>query len=238
MVILLFGPPGSGKGTQSPRITALLNVPAISTGEMLRAECDAGTPLGKIASAVLAKGHLVTDELVNQMLISRLDKPDCDNGFLLDGYPRTVPQAVFLAEYLDKRGFCPPTVIHLATPISVLVERISARRQCPKCGRIYNLLFQPPKKTGVCDLDGTQLIRRADDTVEVVRERLNSYEQLTAPIIAHYAGSGYHPIPANRPPAEIFRDIEAILKPRIAKGNCKARKAGRSSPAGASTTVR
>ena len=101
LVILLFGPPGSGKGTQSPQITALLKSRAISTGEMLRAECDAGTPLGKIASAVLAKGHLVSDELVNQMLISRLDKPDCQGGFLLDGYPRTVPQAVFLAEFLE-----------------------------------------------------------------------------------------------------------------------------------------
>jgi adenylate kinase len=215
LVILLFGPPGSGKGTQSPQITALLKIPAISTGEMLRAECEAGTPLGKIASEVLAKGHLVSDDLVNQMLIGRLAKPDCQDGFLLDGYPRTVPQAVFLEGFLESHGFPPPTVIHLATPISVLVERISARRQCPKCGKIYNLLFQPPKKKGVCDVDGTPLIRRADDTVEIVRERLNSYEQLTAPVIAHYAGGDYHPIPANRPPAEIFRDIEAILRPRM-----------------------
>lgn len=215
MVILLFGPPGSGKGTQSPQITALLNIPAISTGEMLRAECEAGTPLGKIASQVLAKGHLVSDDLVNQMLVGRLANADCSGGFLLDGYPRTVPQAIFLAGFLEEHGFPPPMVIHLATPISVLVERISARRQCPKCGRIYNLLFQPPKKKGVCDLDGTSLIRRADDTVEIVRERLNSYEQLTAPVIAHYAGADYHPIPANRPPSEIFRDIERILKLRI-----------------------
>jgi len=217
-VILLFGPPGSGKGTQSPLITALLGIPAISTGEMLRAECEAGTPLGKIASAVLAKGHLVSDELVNQMLVARLGKPDCKDGFLLDGYPRTVPQAVFLGEFLEKSGYPRPTVIHLATPISVLVERISARRQCPTCGRIYNLLFQPPKKKGVCDVDGTKLIRRADDTVEIVRERLNSYENQTAPVIAYYADADYHKIPANRPPAEIFRDIEAILKPRLSDG--------------------
>ena len=215
MVILLFGPPGSGKGTQSPQITALLKIPAISTGEMLRAECEAGSPLGKIASEVLAKGHLVSDDLVNQMLIVRLAKPDCRSGFLLDGYPRTVPQAIFLEAFLKENSFPPPTVIHLATPISVLVERISARRQCPKCGKIYNLLFQPPKKKGVCDLDGTSLIRRADDTVEIVRERLNSYEQLTAPVIAHFAGADYHPIPANRPPSEIFRDIEDILYLRM-----------------------
>jgi adenylate kinase len=229
LVILLFGPPGSGKGTQSPQITALLKIPAISTGEMLRAECHAGTPLGKVASEVLAKGHLVSDDLVNQMLVSRLDKPDCDCGFLLDGYPRTVPQAEFLAKYLEERGFPPPTVIHLATPISVLVERISARRQCPKCGTIYNLLFKPPKTKGICDLDGTKLIRRADDTVEIVRERLNAYEQLTAPVIAHYMGADYHPIPANRPPSEIFRDIEKILKPRVGDVCCRKRKADPSS---------
>jgi adenylate kinase len=237
LVILLFGPPGSGKGTQSPQITALLKIPAISTGEMLRAECEAGTPLGKIAAEVLAKGHLVSDDLVNRMLISRLEKPDCANGFLLDGYPRTVPQAIFLEEYLEKRGFPLPTVIHLATPISVLVERISARRQCPKCGTIYNLLFQPPKKRGVCDLDGTKLIRRADDTAEIVRERLNSYEKLTAPVIAYYAGADYHPIPANRPPSEIFRDIEQLLKPRMKCATCRAkndgRPAGGAAPAGA-----
>ncbi len=225
MVILLFGPPGSGKGTQSPQITALLKIPAISTGEMLRAECEAGTPLGVIAREVLAAGHLVSDDLVNQMLIGRLAQPDYRNGFLLDGYPRTVPQAVFLESFLKASGFRRPIVIHLATPISVLVERISARRQCPKCGRIYNLLFHPPKKRGVCDLDGTKLIRRHDDTVEIVRERLNSYEQLTAPVIAHYASADYHAIPANRPPAEISRDIKQILIRRMNGSGCCAKKA-------------
>jgi adenylate kinase len=212
LVILLFGPPGSGKGTQSPKITSLLKIPAISTGEMLRAECDAGTELGKIAAEVLAKGHLVSDELVNQMLVSRISLPDCKNGFLLDGYPRTVPQAIFLDDLLAKKGFPPPMVIHLATPTSVLVERISARRQCPKCGRIYNLLFQPPLRPGVCDDDGTRLERRRDDTPEIVEERLNAYEKLTAPVIAHYASGNYHAIPANRPPKEVLRDIEDILK--------------------------
>jgi adenylate kinase len=214
LVILLFGPPGAGKGTMSPMITRLLKVPAISTGEMLRAEVDSGTPLGKQAAEVLAAGQLVSDEIVNRMLINRLSQPDCKDGFLLDGYPRTVPQAVFLDRQLDEMGYPPPTVFHLATPKSVLIERIASRRQCPKCGRIYNILFKPPLKRGVCDDDGEKLVRRQDDTVEVVKARLDAYEKQTAPIMVHYANGDYHSVPANRPPAEIFRDIESILRRR------------------------
>lgn len=212
MVILLFGPPGSGKGTQSPFITKLLNIPAISTGEMLRAECEAGTELGKIASAVLAKGQLASDDIVNGMLVNRLSQPDCAAGFLLDGYPRTVPQAVFLDQWLSDHRYPPATVIHLHTPTSVLVERISARRQCPVCGRIYNLLFQPPAKPGVCDVEGAKLVRRKDDTPEIVEARLEAYENQTQPVILHYEANDYHRINADRPPAEITRDIEAILR--------------------------
>lgn len=215
MVILLLGPPGSGKGTQSPQITRLLNIPAISTGEMLRAECEAGTPLGKEASAILAVGHLVSDDIVNRMLVGRLSQDDCRNGFLLDGYPRTVPQAEFLDGYLSQAHFGKPVVIHLATPNYVLVERISARRQCPQCGTIYNLLFRPPKQKGVCDLDGTTLIRRKDDTPEIVEERLIAYDNLTAPVIAHYKQEGhgvYFAVKADRAPAEIQRDILAFLR--------------------------
>ena len=214
-MILLFGPPGSGKGTQSPAISRLLNIPAISTGEMLRAEVEADTPLGKQVQSILAVGSLVSDELVNDIVVSRITKPDCKNGFLLDGYPRTLSQAKFLDGQLTQLGFRPPTVFHLATPKSVLIERISSRRQCPKCGRIYNLLFKPPLRPGVCDDDGTKLIRRSDDSVEVVSARLEAYERQTTPIMVHYAGGDYHSIPANRPPAEIFRDIEAILKQRL-----------------------
>jgi len=215
LVILLFGPPGSGKGTQSPAISRLLNIPAISTGEMLRAEVEAGTPLGNQVQSILAVGSLVSDELVNDIVVSRITKPDCKNGFLLDGYPRTLAQAKFLDAKLAQLGFRPPTVFHLATPKSVLIERISSRRQCPKCGRIYNLLFKPPLRPGVCDDDKTKLIRRSDDSVEVVSARLEAYERQTAPIMVHYAGGDYHSIPANRPPAEIFRDIEAILQQRL-----------------------
>jgi adenylate kinase len=215
LVILLFGPPGCGKGTQSPLISRLLGIPAISTGEMLRAEVDAGSPLGQQVKNILSTGSLVSDELVNDIVVSRISRPDCRKGFLLDGYPRTLSQAQFLDGRLVQMGFPQPTVFHLATPKSVLIERISSRRQCPKCGRIYNLLFKPPKRAGVCDDDGSRLIRRADDSVEVVSARLEAYERLTAPIMVHYAGGDYHSIPANRPPAEIFRDIESVLAPRV-----------------------
>jgi adenylate kinase len=211
---LLFGPPGSGKGTQSPLITKTLHIPAISTGEMLRDECRAGTPLGQEVAKVLAAGHLVGDDLVNQMLVRRLEQPDTRNGFLLDGYPRTVQQALFLDKLLKEKGLPTPTVIHLATPSSVIVERLAARRQCPKCKRIYNLLFQPPKNRGVCDDDGTPLIRRKDDTPEVIEERLMEYNRLTAPVIAHYSHKDYHRLQADRPPAEITRDVQAILRNR------------------------
>jgi adenylate kinase len=221
LVILLFGPPGSGKGTQSPYITKLLNIPAISTGEMLRAECDAGTELGKIASEVLAKGQLVSDEIVTGMLVNRLSQPDCKDGFLLDGFPRTVPQAEFLDKWLASNGYPPATVFHLHTPISVLVERISARRQCPVCGRIYNLLFQPPQRPGICDNEAhevTKLVRRKDDTPEIVEARLEAYERQTQPVIDHYLSFDYHRIMADRPPAEITRDIGTILRDRKPQG--------------------
>lgn len=214
MVILLFGPPGCGKGTQSPLITRLLNIPAISTGEMLRAEVEAASPLGTQVQSILAAGQLVSDTIVNDILVSRISRPDCKDGFLLDGYPRTLQQAQFLDGQMARLGFPAPTVFHLATPKSVLIERISSRRQCPTCGRIYNLLFKPPQKKDVCDLDGTRLVRRADDTPEVVGARLDAYEKQTAPVIVHYAGGDYHSVPANRPPSEIFRDIEAVLKQR------------------------
>lgn len=214
-MILLFGPPGCGKGTQSPLISRLLQVPAISTGEMLRAEVEAGTPLGQEVQSILAVGSLVSDELVNSIVVSRISKPDCEHGFLLDGYPRTLSQAKYLDDKLAELGYPQPTVFHLATPKSVLIERISSRRQCPTCGRIYNLLFKPPLKPGVCDNEGSKLMRRSDDSVEVVSARLESYERQTAPIMVHYAGGDYHSIPANRPPSEVFRDIESILKQRM-----------------------
>jgi adenylate kinase len=217
LVILLFGPPGCGKGTQSPLITDLLKIPAISTGEMLRGEVNAASPLGKIVADILAQGGLVSDELVNQMLVNRVAKPDTKSGFQLDGYPRTVAQAQFLDEVLQDSGIARPVVLYFTAKDSVLIERITSRRQCPTCGKIYNLLFKPPKKANSCDADGTQLIRRKDDTVEVVTQRLEEYNKNTKPVIDYYKNSGveFHSINADRPPAEIFREVESILRPYV-----------------------
>jgi adenylate kinase len=217
VVFLLFGPPGSGKGTQSRMITNWLEIPSISTGDMLRAETEAGSELGKAAKSIMAGGGLVGDDLVNKMLAQRISKPDCQRGFLLDGYPRTVQQAEFLDQLLAERGLPKPVVLHLDVPVDALVGRMTSRRQCPACGRIYNLLHQPPKKRGVCDDDGTQLITRKDDQEEVVKDRIRTYEKLTRPVLSHYQDRKYYQIRGDRSPAYIFEEITGVLEPLLAQ---------------------
>ena len=221
MVFLLFGPPGSGKGTQSRMITNWLGIPAISTGDMLRAEIQAGSELGKAAQSIMANGGLVGDELVNQMLAHRIARPDCDSGFLLDGYPRTVEQAEFLDRLVVEQGLPNPVILHLDVPVDALVGRMTSRRQCPKCGRIYNLLHQPPNTAGVCDDDATPLVTRKDDQEEVVKDRLRTYEKLTRPVLSHYQDRKYYQIRGDRSPAYIFEEITGILEPLLGKNGCR-----------------
>jgi adenylate kinase len=213
VVVLLFGPPGSGKGTQSSKIVQLLDIPAISTGEMLRAERDAASTLGEIVKSILASGKLVSDDIVNQVLTKRLCQSDVKNGFLLDGYPRTVTQAEFLDALLERRGFPPPVVFYLDVPREAILTRISARRQCPKCKTIYNLMSQPPKVDKICDLDGTRLVVREDDRPEVVIERLRAYDSDTGPVLDYYrAVSGnLHRIDGSQSPDRVSEAIESIL---------------------------
>ena len=144
LILLLFGPPGCGKGTQAAFLAERFRIPAISTGEMFRAECKAGTPLGKMACSILAAGKLVPDEITNPIVAGRIAQSDCARGFLLDGYPRTVPQAEHFAGVLRKGRLPEPVVIHLHVPEIHLVARLTARRQCPECQKIYNLLSQSP----------------------------------------------------------------------------------------------
>jgi adenylate kinase len=217
MVILLFGPPGCGKGTQAAFISRLLGIPSISTGEMFRAEREAGTPLGRQVSQILSQGGLVGDEIVNEIVARRIARPDCRAGFLLDGYPRTIPQASFLDGVLQETRRFMPTILHLDVPDSVLVTRITARRQCPVCGHIYNVLHQPPRVEGVCDADGASLVRREDDTEEVIRARLKAYQESTGPLLDYYSKRNFHRIDGNRSLEEIHRDIEQTLLPALAE---------------------
>ena len=217
MVLLLFGPPGSGKGTQARLITNWLSIPAISTGDMLRAEIQAGTELGSAARSIMASGGLVGDDLVNKMLEQRVAQPDCASGFLLDGYPRTVEQAEFFDGLLAGRGLTKPVILHLDVPLDALVGRLTSRRQCPKCGRIYNLLHQPPRKPGVCDDDGSVLITRKDDQEDVVTERIRTYEQITRPVLVYYQDRNYHQIRGDRSPGYIFEEISGILEPMVGR---------------------
>ena len=211
MVLLLFGPPGCGKGTQSRLIVDWLKIPAISTGDLLRAEIRAGSELGEAARATIAAGGLVGDDLVNQILKARIASPDCSRGFILDGYPRTVEQAEFLDAELNQKSVGPPVVLHFDVPSDALIGRMTSRRWCPKCGRTYNILSVRPTTPGRCDDDGEALVVRKDDREDVVRERLRAYNELTRPILAHY--SDYHHIHGDRSPAYIYEEITAILEP-------------------------
>ena len=211
MIILLFGAPGSGKGTQARFISESRNIPAISTGDMLRAECRSATALGKGACAVLTNGGLLDDATMNAIVAKRLRQTDCSAGFILDGYPRTVPQATFLSHFLDNAGLPEPVIVHLDVPDAALVTRLSSRRYCPSCGRTYHLLAQPPARPGLCDSDEEALIQRSDDAPAVVMERLNAYHKLTEPLIHYYQRAHYHRVDGDCNPKEISRRIDAVL---------------------------
>jgi adenylate kinase len=213
--ILLLGPPGAGKGTQAKLIAEHYAIPHISTGDLLRENVARGTELGRKAKAVMERGELVSDDLVNGMVEDRLGQPDCKRGFILDGYPRTVAQAEWLDQNLAGQagGGRGPVVIRVDVGYNQLLQRLTGRRSCPVDGKIYNIHFQPPKQDSVCDLCGTPLIQRKDDTEEVISERLNSYERQTLPLVEYYGKQGRlrsinGELPVDKVMAEIFRAIE------------------------------
>jgi adenylate kinase len=211
VILLLFGPPGCGKGTQAEYLAERFHIPAISTGEMFRAECKAGTELGKAACSILSSGGLVSDEVVNGIVANRIARPDCKDGFLLDGYPRTVPQAIQFSALLKERGLPLPVVIHLDVPDEALVTRLTARRQCPQCKHIYNTILQPPRVGGVCDHDGAALIAREDDREEVVRRRLRAYDELTGPILKWYGPRVVRSVDGTRPADAVAQAVERVV---------------------------
>lgn len=191
MNLILLGPPGAGKGTQAKRLFDKHKLVQLSTGDMLRAEVASGSELGQQAKKVMEAGQLMPDNIIIDMISKRIDAPDCRNGFVLDGFPRTEGQAVALDDMLNKKGGHIDAVIELAVDESALVERISGRFACAKCGAGYHDKFQRPKKDGVCDVcGGTEFVRRKDDNAETVKARLVAYREQTAPILPYYRAKG------------------------------------------------
>jgi len=190
MNLILLGPPGAGKGTQAKRLTADLGIPQISTGDMLREAVREGSPMGLKAKSYMDAGALVPDEVVVGIVEERIQQPDCARGFMLDGFPRTTAQADALATMLDNKGLKLDHVVCIEADKEELVKRLSGRRTCRQCMAPYHVLFNPPKKEGVCDKCGGELYQRDDDKEEAIRARLVTYESQTAPLIAYYEERG------------------------------------------------
>jgi adenylate kinase len=187
--ILLLGAPGVGKGTQAKELVKIWGIPQISTGDLLRGNVSKGTELGKIAKEIMGRGELVPDSLVNEMVAVRLKEPDTVKGYILDGFPRTLPQAAWLDGRLAVQARTLPVVaVSIQVDYNQLLRRITGRRNCPICQTIYNVYGKPPKKDGICDVEGAALVQRADDTEKVFEERMRAYEAMTAPVVEHYKG--------------------------------------------------
>jgi adenylate kinase len=214
LALVLFGPPGSGKGTQSKLLVQALHIPQISTGDMLREHVRRGNAVGTKVEAKMKAGILVKDYVVNQLVEERLAQPDSQRGFILDGYPRTLAQAETLCGMLKARGIS-ELVIHLVVDYNIVIARLTGRRVCPVCGTLYNVMSKPPKMAGVCDLEGASLIVRDDDREEVIRERMDEYEKQTRPLIDYFREKGerlYEIDASHDGPEQVFRKIEGLIR--------------------------
>jgi adenylate kinase len=212
MNIILLGAPGAGKGTQAARMVERYSAPQVSTGDIFRKAVGEGTPLGVEAKKYMDAGELVPDGIVIGIVKERLAEPDLAGGFILDGFPRTVPQADALDAALEDMGKGIDAVISVDVPSEALVERLTARRQCRRCGRIYNVLVDPPEAEGVCDACGGEVYQRDDDTVQTVTNRLEVYERQTAPLIEYYEAKGLlKHIDGTRDIDDVFAGIVSVL---------------------------
>jgi adenylate kinase len=190
MKIIMLGAPGAGKGTQAKKIAAKYQIPHISTGDIFRANIKNGTELGKKAKTYMDQGSLVPDELTCDLVVDRIQQPDCKNGYVLDGFPRTIPQAECLTEALEKLGAKIDYAINVDVPDENIVNRMGGRRACVGCGATYHVIFNAPKKENICDTCGEQLILRDDDKPETVQKRLDVYHDQTQPLIDYYEKAG------------------------------------------------
>lgn len=210
--IVMLGGPGAGKGTQAKRMAVAYKLPHISTGDIFRAHLREGTPIGLQVKQYLDSGGLVPDELTCQIVADRICSEDCSVGYILDGFPRSLPQAKEFQRLLATRGEAVDLVINVDITDEEIVDRLSSRRSCPKCGAIYNLKFGPPKQEGVCDVDGEALIQRVDDQEATIRERLRVYHETTEPIIAYYEEQGMlKTVDGSVAPEAVFAKIEEII---------------------------
>jgi adenylate kinase len=212
--IVLFGSPGSGKGTQAKLLTDCLGIPHVSTGEMLRDGVRNGRGVTPKTAAKMQAGILVKDAVVDAMVEERLGRPDAAKGFVLDGYPRTLVQAEHLVQWLNRREIR-EVVIHLAVDYNIIIARLTGRRECPRCGTPYNVVLRPPKVDELCDLDGEKLVRRDDDREDVIRARLDAYEQQTRPVLDYLRSSGGQVIEvgaSDDPPEAVFQKIGRAME--------------------------
>lgn len=208
-----MGLPGAGKGTQADKISNAFRIPHISTGDMFRLAIKEGTPLGKKAKEFMDQGELVPDEVTIGIVEDRLKKDDCANGFLLDGFPRTIAQAEALQTLLSNMNKTIDHVLHIDVPEEKLVERLTGRRICPTCGATYHVLYNPPKEEGICDRDGSRLIQREDDKAETVKNRLAVNLKQTQPLLDFYKEKGYlETIDGDRDIDEVFNDVRSIIE--------------------------
>lgn len=212
MKIIMLGAPGAGKGTQAKMIAERYNIPHVSTGDIFRANIKNNTELGRKAKEYMDKGELVPDELTVSILLDRVAQDDCKTGYVLDGFPRTIPQAEILDQELTKLGETIDFAINVDVPDENIIKRMSGRRACVSCGATYHIEHIPPKKEGICDTCGSELILRDDDKPETVKNRLNVYHTQTQPLIEYYSKKGVlRDVDGTRDMKDVFDDITSIL---------------------------
>jgi len=212
MKIIMLGEPGAGKGTQAMRMTEKYQIPHISTGDIFRANIKAETELGKEAKTYIDKGLLVPDSVTENMVLDRISQPDCNGGYILDGYPRTIPQADFLWDALAARGETIDYAINIRVSDEAILERVTGRRACPKCGSTYHITYAAPEREGLCDKCGAELYLREDDKAETVKKRLEVFHEISEPLIKYFNKKGVlHTVDGTQEMEQVFQDITDIL---------------------------